>query len=130
MRSAARRNEKANYRLEMIVDNIDALSNDAKVEGTNYHATGTIPCQMGDGQLTGYCDFGVVRGGNGTAQVTVTKPDGNTRTIYFEIGKAIGYDKGDSENLEFKASKQGYDLYIIHIGDERYEIPDAVISGG
>lgn len=130
MRSAARRNEKANYRLEMIISPLTKPSHDTKVAGTNYHATGKIRCQMGEGQSAGNCDFGVVREGNGTAQVTITKPDGSTRSIYFENGKAIGYDKSQADRGEFKASKEGYDLYIIHIGNERYEIPDAVISGG
>jgi hypothetical protein len=34
-----------------------------------------------------------------------------------------------AETGKFKAEKKG-DLNIIHIGQERYEIPDAVIFGG
>jgi hypothetical protein len=78
MRSAARRNEVAHYRLEMIIDGagqsaVHAPSHDAKVSGTGFHATGNIPCSMGKGQPTGSCIFGVKREGNGSAMVTVTR---------------------------------------------------------
>ena len=138
MRSAARRNETAKYRLEMVISGAaDATSgtkaapsgSDAMVAGTNYHATGSIPCAMAKGQPTSSCPFGVVRKGNGSGMVTVTKPDGSTRTIYFETGKATGYDMSQADPAEFSMRQEG-DLNIISIGDERYEIPDAVISGG
>ena len=132
MRSAARRNEKANYTLTVGITGgsaSSAPSSDAKVAGTDYHATGNIPCSMGGGQPTGSCPFGVKREGKGTGMVTVTKPDGRTRTLFFERGKATGYDKSQADSGKFKAEKQS-DLNIIHIGPERYEIPDAVIFGG
>lgn len=132
MRSAARRNEKANYTLTVGIKGHSAglaPSNDAKVPGTDYHATGDISCSMGAGQPTGSCPFGVKREGNGTGMVTITKPDGRTRTIVFKKGKATGYDMSQADTGKFKAEKQS-DLSIIHIGQERYEIPDSVIFGG
>lgn len=127
MRSAARRNETASYRLEMIVGPLH--DQDARVPGTSYHATGQVPCMMQAGQPAGYCDFGVVREGNGSGMVTITKPDGRTRTIFFEVGNATGYDMSQADPGEFRAEKEG-DRYIILIGEERYEIPEAVIFGG
>jgi hypothetical protein len=134
MRSAARRNEVAHFRLEMIVDGkeakvVQAPSHDAKVAGTEFHATGNIPCSMGKGQPTGSCAFGVKREGGGNALVTVTKSNGSQRVIFFEKGQSIGYDQSQADTGEFKARKEA-DLNIIHIGDERYEIPDAVVQGG
>ena len=126
MRNAARENEVANYSLEMIVTN---PQNDTLVPGTNYNATGDIPCTMTPSQPTGSCPFGVVRESNGGGMVTVTKPDGRTRTIFFENGTATGADTSEADPGEFKVEKQG-DLNIIRIGEERYEIPDAVIFGG
>jgi len=70
MRSAARRNEVANYRLEMIV----------------------------------------ASGGN-------------------QASEATGSDASQADPGEFRAEKQS-DMSIIYIGEERYEIPDAVIFGG
>lgn len=121
------RNTKANYRLEMIVSG-SGKSKDAKVLGTNYHATGEIPCKQGYGQPSINCTYGVYRKGNGSAEVTVTTADGSIRKIFFESEKAISY-KGNKNYGDFKASREGY-LYIIEIGNERYEIPDAVINGG
>ncbi|MCU0224883.1 MAG: hypothetical protein MUF27_12630 [Acidobacteria bacterium] len=133
MRSAARRNETANYRLEIIVTGGGAQSaapkGDAKVPGTDFHATGKIPCSMGSGQPTGSCDFGVTREGGGSGMVTVTKPDGRKRVIYFQKGRATGYDQSQADTAEFRASRQE-DLTIVQIGGERFEIPDAVINGG
>ena len=83
----------------------------------------------GHGQPTGSCSFGVKREGSGSGVVTVTKPDGRTRAIFFDRGRATGYDRSQADPGEFSASKQG-DLSIIRIGRERYEIPDAVIFGG
>jgi hypothetical protein len=104
-------------------------SGDALVEGTKYHATGSIPCAMALGQPTGSCPFGVIREGNGNGIVTVTKPDGRTRAIFFKNGKAIGADVSQADPGEFSASREG-DLTVVRIGDERYEIPDALIFGG
>ena len=134
MRAGARRNEVAHYRLEMIVSGAAtekpaAVSHDALVPGTSYHATGNLPCSMGGGQPTGSCPFGVARKGDGSGTVTVTKPDGRKRAIFFEHGKAVGADVSAADPGEFGASRER-DLTIVRIGDERYEIPDAVIFGG
>ena len=108
---------------------LPSKSHDAKVPGTDYHATTNVPCSMGGGAPTGSCPAGVKRQGGGSAMVTVTKPDGRTRAIFFDRGRATGYDMSQADRGEFRASKQG-DLNIIRIGRERYEIPDAVIFGG
>lgn len=102
---------------------------DATVSGTNYNATGNIPCNMGSGQTTGNCKFGVIRKGNGNADVYVTKPNGAMRVINFQGGNAVGYDRSQADRGEFSASKEA-DLYIIRIGSERYEIPEPVVFGG
>lgn len=105
------------------------VEGDARVPGTSYHATGSIPCSMGGGQPTGSCPFGVTREGGGSGTVTVTKPDGRTRAIFFENGNAVGCDASAVDPGEFRAARER-DLSIIRIGGERYEIPDAVIQGG
>jgi hypothetical protein len=132
MRSAARRKERADYTLTVGITGHaagHARTTDAKVPGTPYHATGEVPCAMGSGQPKGSCSFGVVRTGAGSGTVTVTKPDGRTRSIFFEKGRATSYDMSQADPGEFSARKQG-DTNLIGIGQERYEIPDAVISGG
>ena len=132
MRSAARRKERADYTLTVGITGgagAHPRTSDAKVPGTPYHATGEVPCVLGSGQPKGSCRFGVVRTSAGSGTVTVTKPDGRTRSIFFEKGRATGYDMSQADPGEFSARKQG-DTSLISIGQERYEIPDAVISGG
>jgi hypothetical protein len=95
-----------------------------------FNAIGKIPCAQTKGQPTGQCDFGVARAGGGTAAVAVTMPDGRKRTIFFKAGKAVGADLSQADgNMNFNATKQA-DLYMIQAGNERYEIPEAVINGG
>lgn len=131
MRSAARRNEKANYRLEVNVSPLEpkVQQKDATVGSTNFNATGKIPCSSGESEPNENCDFGVIREGNGSGKVIITRMDGVTRTIYFKNGEATGYSGTDEDQEKFEASKNA-DLYIINIGNERYQIPEAVIYGG
>lgn len=95
-----------------------------------FDASGPLPCAFSAGQPMGRCEFGVARAGGGYATVVVKKPDGSTRAIFFRMGRPIGADVSESEGrLDFRASKQ-VDLHRVRIGNERYEIPDAVIFGG
>lgn len=73
---------------------------------------------MGGGQPTMQGPFGVKREGTGSGFVTVTKPDGRTRNIFFQNGRATGYDASQPNAGRFSATKQS-DLNIINIGPER-----------
>ena len=95
----------------------------------DFDAKGNIPCAMKKGQPMGECEFGVARSGGGYAAVVVKKPDGLRRAIFFSLGIPVGADTSEADYGEFSKRKEG-DLNIIQIGEERYEIPDAVILGG
>jgi hypothetical protein len=95
----------------------------------DFDARGRIPCAQHRGQPMTQCDFGVARAGGGYATVVVTRPDGRTRAIFFRMGKPVGADTSQADWGEFKASRES-DLNLIRVGDERYEIPDAVVFGG
>ena len=96
----------------------------------DFDATGTMPCAMAQGQPMGRCPFGVARAGGGDATVVVTRPDGRKRALFFRMGKAIGADTSQADgNPAFSSSKEA-DLYTIRVGNERYEMPEAVIFGG
>lgn len=134
MRSAARRNEVAHYRLEMIIEGkgtkaVDATSHDADVPGTDFNATGNIPCAWAKGQPMGSCAIGVKREGDGNATVFITRSDGVKRVIFFKHGRPVGYDKTQADTATLKAEKES-DLNFIRIGNERYEIADAFVLGG
>jgi heat shock protein HslJ len=95
-----------------------------------FDATGSLPCAFAAGQPMGQCEFGVARAGGGYATVVIKKPDGRTRAIFFRMDRPIGADVSESEGrYDFQATKDG-DLHRIRVGNERYEIPDAVVFGG
>jgi predicted secreted protein len=132
MRSAARRKETANYTLTVGITGKAAPSlgaaprGDARVKGTPYHATGRVPCAMGTApQGSAQCDYGVIRGQPGNAEVHVTPPGGFKRVLTFIAGKVTA-DSGAS----VKATRSA-DEWLVDVNDhEHYRIPDAVISGG
>ena len=95
-----------------------------------FDATGKIPCAQYAGQPTVQCDFGVARQSGGLATVVVTKPDGMKRAIFFRLGIPAGADTSQADGYgEFRYEKEG-DLHLIRTGEERYEILDAVVTGG
>lgn len=85
-------------------------------------ARGNLPCSTALGMPTRDCAFTVVRVGGGDAAVKISRPDGSTRNISFV--------KGAPAPLDGQRTERRGDLTVINIGNERYEIPDAVIFGG
>jgi hypothetical protein len=60
--------------------------------------------------------------------VAVTLPDGRKRFLFFESGKAVGADLGQADgNMAFSATRE-VDLFRIQAGNERYEVPEAVLT--
>ena len=68
------------------------------------------------------CSFTVTRQGTGNATVTISWPDGGSRAISFTGGAPAPRDG-------LRTERRG-DLTVINLGNERYEIPDAVVNGG
>lgn len=95
-----------------------------------FDATGKVPCAMKPDQPMTRCDMGVARAGEGYATVVITRLDGRKRIVFFTLGRAMGTDsaEADPSSFRFAATKVG-DLTTVHIGDERYEIPDVVVLG-
>lgn len=133
MRSAARRGETANYTLTVGITGSPAAAgigvapaSDAKVAGTPYHATGQVSCSMGDTpKASAQCDFGVIRGQAGNAEVHLTPPGGFTRVLTI-IGDKVTSD-ADATVTATRVS----DGWSVSVNDyEHYEIPEGVVSGG
>lgn len=130
MRSAARRNETANYTLAVGITG----SMDAKVAGTPYHATGMVPCSIGpDPKASVQCSFGVIRSALGHAEVHLASP-GFDVTLHKDDLRILKFADGavTSPDPEAKVTseKQG-DSWSIGVDDFYfYVIPEAVISGG
>ena len=136
MRSAARRNESTRFTLTVGIAGSAAAAGagtlgtapagDAKVKGTPYHATGTLPCAAGkEAPGAKQCEFGVIRGKPGNAEVHVSYPGSKPRVLTF-IGDKVAADGG----ARVRATKSG-DMWSIEVNDhEHYRIPEAVINGG
>jgi hypothetical protein len=134
MRSAARRHETATYTLTVGIAGSAAAptalgaaaASDAKVKGTPFHATGTLPCSLGAAPAGSVqCEFGVIRGKAGHAELHLRPPGGFKRVLTFAGGQ-VASDAG----AKVKASKSG-DTWSVDVNDhEHYRIPEAVISGG
>lgn len=93
--------------------------------GVPFDATGEVPCATAEVQSMRSCPFGVVRDGPGNAGVWIALGDGKERAILFEGGVPVSADSPESMGFE----KAG-DLFTVRVGAERYDIPEAVISGG
>lgn len=131
MRSAARRNEASNYTLTVSVTGaaLPALpgAQDAKVAGTRFHATAQVRCKPPYVAEATTCEAGVIRRGrDGTATVVLTGPNQLLRQILFVKGQPV------SSNIPLKMStSRDGDTTVVDIdGQERYDIPDALLSGG
>ena len=133
-RSAARKNETAVFTLDVEIKAADATADgaggDTKVAGTDFNATGSMPCAREAGQPMGSCEFGVIREGNGKGSITISWPDGGSRVIFFEAGKPVGYDESEADGGAKMTVEQNADLFMVKIGKQRFEFPDAVINGG
>lgn len=130
MRSAARRNETANYTLSVgITGRVDA-----KVAGTPYHATGKVPCSVGtDPKGSAQCSFGVLRGAPGQAEVHLASPgfDVTLHKDKLRILKFAGGVVTSPDPKEKVAFEKRGDEYSIGVNDfYYYVIPEAVIDGG
>lgn len=106
---------------------------DAKVEGTDYNATAELPCAVDGGDTKLRCKAGVKRnlGEDGTTIVTVTRPDGSSRSLFFKDGKALSADGAEADgsaSYAFKAERVG-DESRISFGPERYVVPDVFVAG-
>jgi len=130
MRSAARRDESARYSLSVAITGdppTGAPAGDAKIPGTPYHARGPVSCSIGPaGKGSAECEFGVIRGTPGTAEVHITSPGGERRVIRFTDGVVSSPDPDVTLTFEKRA-----DEWVIGINDfEYYVIPEAVVYGG
>jgi hypothetical protein len=137
LRGAARRHEGADFSLRFDVTGGEAAhraqparSTDARVPGTEFNATGNLPCSRNRGQPMGSCRFGVVREGNGNGWITVFWPDGGNRVIFFEDNTPMRYDEAQADGGARMTVGHEGGLYHVRIGNMRFEIIEAIMAGG
>jgi hypothetical protein len=96
-----------------------------------FDARGPVSCAMRAGEPMQECQAAVSRDPGGTATIIVTRPDGRTRAIFFEKGKAIGADLSQADGSQhFRATKSNNGIYKIEAGQEQYEIVESFVFGG
>ncbi|WP_127088222.1 SH3 domain-containing protein [Aquabacter cavernae] len=99
-------------------------TSDALVAGTPYHATGRISCRFkGDASVT-TCSFGVIRKGQGEADIDITFPDGFVRKLVFSNGKIVAPD-GASVTIR----RHDDNTNVTVNGTETFVIPDVIVGG-
>jgi hypothetical protein len=132
MRPAARRGETSNYTLTLSVSG-EALapltaSRDALIPGTSYHASAKVKCVPAFEATPRECDAFVIRRGiDGTATVDIPG-SAETRSILFVKGKPTA---SNARVMDALTSARSGDVTIVKLGSsERYEIPDALLTGG
>jgi hypothetical protein len=131
MRNAARRNESASYALTVGVTGqalaATPAAKDALLPGTPFHASAKIVCAVPYDAKTNECEAFVIRRGfDGTATVEVRWGEGSRRRILFVKGKPVAADATNALEVERRD-----DVSVIRFGsDERFEILDALVTGG
>ena len=94
-------------------------------EGAAFDATGAMPCATASGQPMRAWPFGVVRDGPGKAGVWIALGEGQERQIPVQAGAPVATNVATPLTFDKKA-----DLFFVRVGEERYEIPEAVVNGG
>ena len=132
MRPAARRGESSNYTLTIGASGKAlapiAASQDALVPGTSYHASAKVKCVPAFETTPRECDAFVIRRGfDGTATIDIPG-SGGKRSILFVKGKPTA---SNAQAMDALTSERKGDVTVVKLGtSERYEIPDALVTGG
>ncbi len=131
MRNASRRNETSNYTLTVGVTGNPlaplAAAKDALIPGTKFHASAPMTCTPPFESKPQPCEAFVTRRGfDGTATVEVRTQNAMRRRILFAAGTPVASDSDEA----MAHSREG-DRTVVRFGaDERYDLPDALLTGG
>jgi hypothetical protein len=131
MRNASRRNESAAYTLEVAVTGQPLAplpaAEDALVAGTRFHASAAVSCQTLGAEPGANCRAGVIRRGrDGTATVELRGTNGAVRNVLFVKGQPAASDSAQP----MTSSRQGDRVTVRFGSGERYDVPDALLTGG
>jgi hypothetical protein len=130
MRSAARRKESSDYTLSVGITGkpLPPVSPkiDAVLSGTHYHAKGIVKCEPKYTKAR-ECEALVIRRTfDGTATVELRWDKSGKRRILFVKGKPEVADV--PWPMTFTRNERGW--VVVFGGDERFEIPEALVFGG
>ncbi len=131
IRAAARRNERSSFSISATITG-QALAPipakvDALIPGTPYHAQATIKCEPAYTQTRSCEAFVIRRDFAGTATVEIRWDQGRKRHILFVKGKPTVADV--PAPMRFTNDDKG-NVTVDFDGQDRFEIPEALIVGG
>jgi hypothetical protein len=133
IRAAARRNETSTFTLTVGVTGkpLPARpgSQDAKLPGTPYHASTSLPCltsPYGDAKPTTCTAYVIRRTAMGAATVEIDMGQGMKRRILFVDGKPVATDSSQ----KFTVSEAKGIFTVKFENGEFYEIVDSLVFGG
>lgn len=128
MRAAARRGEAADYTLtvEITGEPDPAMAREANDFGPRrWDARGDLGCAWGGEPMRpAACPFKVIRYQEGATIFVLARPMDRERILYFEQG---AWSTPSSEGVQ---ALKRTDMWYLVVGDEAYEVPDAVLFGG
>ncbi|WP_193432863.1 PPC domain-containing protein [Microbulbifer mangrovi] len=130
MRSAARRNESADFKLRVDIDSTKSSDSSSDRSQSRiawkYDASGYLPCSAGEPNFRRQCPMQVKRA-PGSAEIRTRKPieEHGQRVLYFANDR-FSTDDGSPLNWQ----RQGDNWWLAAGKQEYYLIPDAVIYGG
>ncbi len=130
MRSAARRGESSHFTLSVSINGMPLLPlsprTDALIPGTPFHAQTTVTCEPAYSKQRNCEALVTRRGTDGTATVELRWDKGQKRRILFVKGRPEVADV--PQPFTFTRDAKGY---VVNFGgEERFEIPEALVFGG
>lgn len=127
-RAAARRGERAAYTLTV---GITGQPDPAAARAANdfgpreWDARGSLGCARGGAPMRpSGCPFKVVRSNEGATIVVLAPGTGTERTLFFDQG---AWSTSSADPVQ---AVQSADTWYLVVGDEAYEVPEAVVLGG
>jgi hypothetical protein len=98
--------------------------------GSGFTATGQISCVRERDAASAMCDFGVIREGGGKGSITVFWPVGGNRVIFFKGNKPSSYDQSEADGGAQMTVDENNGMFSVRIGDQRFELFEAIMTGG
>ncbi len=96
----------------------------------DFDATGDLSCAQERGQNMGRCRFGIAYSSGGDATVVVTFANGFKRMLFFVNGAFISANTTMSGNGFDTDWRMENGHHLIRVDDQRYAVPDSIITGG
>ncbi|GAA5068149.1 SH3 domain-containing protein [Roseibacterium beibuensis] len=96
--------------------------------GPSYDMTGTLTCYADRDASAAECSYGTVHEGSGNGFLQITEGGYGGRAISFEAGVPVYFDQSQADgDISMIVAQQG-DLWIVSIGEARFEIPVALFQ--